>query len=249
MKQKNLEQEKYSLHREVELKIRMLESLSFECDNIKQYQKICLEQLQEQLERNHNREISELKDKLEKLKSELDEARLSEKQLKHKVDHQSEVLANKSEELRMMSERAHESMSSEILTLQLEKTELDSAKAILEEEINELHYRQQQLVLANRNQSRQLERLQEEKEEREKDAVAYFSALEKARDVNQELQVQLDQALQEAQDPNSRGNSLFAEVEDRRAGMERQLIGMKVQYQSLQKQHSFSRQQMHRMKV
>ncbi|XP_075457798.1 protein Spindly isoform X2 [Ascaphus truei] len=245
----NLEQEKYSLHREVELKIRMLESLSFECDNIKQYQKICLEQLQEQLERNHNREISELKDKLEKLKSELDEARLSEKQLKHKVDHQSEVLANKSEELRMMSERAHESMSSEILTLQLEKTELDSAKAILEEEINELHYRQQQLVLANRNQSRQLERLQEEKEEREKDAVAYFSALEKARDVNQELQVQLDQALQEAQDPNSRGNSLFAEVEDRRAGMERQLIGMKVQYQSLQKQHSFSRQQMHRMKV
>ncbi|KAM4677457.1 protein Spindly isoform 1-T2 [Discoglossus pictus] len=245
----NLEQEKYSLQREVELKSRMLESVTSECENIKQQQKVVVDQLQEQLERNHNREIGELKDKLEKLKAELDEARLSEKQLKHKLDHQSEILANKSEELRMMSERVHETMSSEMLTLQLEKTDLESAKDLIEEELNELQYRQQQLVLTNTNQSRQLERLQEEKDEREKEAVSYFSALEKARVVNQELQVQLDQALQAAQDPNSKGNSLFAEVEDRRAAMERQLISMKVQYQSLQKQHSFARQQMHRMKV
>ncbi|KAM4749555.1 protein Spindly [Rhinophrynus dorsalis] len=245
----NLEQEKYSLNREVELKNRMLESLTSECENVKQQQKVALEQVQEQLERNYNRELCELKDKMEKLKAELDEARLSEKQLKHKLDYQSEVLANKSEELRMMSERVHETMSSEMLTLQLEKTELESAKATLEEELNELHYRQQQLVLANGTQSRQLERIQVEKDEREKEAVAYFSALEKAREANQELQVQLDQALQQAQDPNSRGNSLFAEVEDRRAEMERQLISIKVQYQSLQKQHAFSRQQMHRMKV
>uniref|UniRef100_A0A8C5QKU8 Protein Spindly n=1 Tax=Leptobrachium leishanense TaxID=445787 RepID=A0A8C5QKU8_9ANUR len=245
----NLEQDKFSLQREVELKNRMLESVTSECDNIKQQLKISLEQLQVQLERTHNREVSDLKDKLEKLKAELDEARLSEKQLKHKLDYQSEVLANKSEELRLMSERVHETMSSEMLTLQLEKTELESAKDILEEEINELQYRQQQLVLTNTNQSRQVERLQEEKDEREKEAVAYFSALEKARETNQELQCQLDQALQQAQDPNSKGNSLFSEVEDRRAEMERQLIGVKVQYQSLQKQHAFSRQQMHRMKV
>ncbi|XP_053574540.1 protein Spindly [Bombina bombina] len=245
----NLEQEKYSLQREVELKNRMLESVASECENIKQQQKVSLDQLQEQLERTHNREINELKDKMEKLKAELDEARLSEKQLKHKLDHQNEILVNKSEELRMMSERAHESMSSEMLTLQLEKNEIESAKDIIEKELNELQYRQQQLILTNTNRHRQLERLQEDKEEREKEVVAYFSALEKAREVNQELQVQLDQALREAQDPNSRGNSLFAEVEDRRAEMERQLISMKVQYQSLQKQHAFSRQQMHRMKV
>ena len=30
--------------------------------------------------------------------------------------------------------------------------------------------------------------------------------------MNQDLQVQLDQALQQALDPNSKGNSLFAEV-------------------------------------
>ncbi|NP_001089308.1 protein Spindly-A [Xenopus laevis] len=245
----NLEQEKYSLQREVELKNRMLESVTSECENIRQQQKLILEQLQEQLERNHHRELGEIKDKLEKLKAELDEARLSEKQLKHKLEYQTEVLANKSEELRMMSERVHETMSSEMLTLQLEKTELESAKANLEQEVNELQYREQQLLLTNGTQSRKLEHLQTEKEEREKESVGYFSALEKAREANQDLQAQLDIALQQAQDPNSKGNSLFSEVEDRRAEMERQLISMKVQFQSLQKQHAFSRQQMHRMKV
>lgn len=39
------------------------------------------------------------------------------------------------------------------------------------------------------------------------------------------------------------------QLEDKRAEMERQLISMKVQYKSLQKQHAFSKQQLQRMKV
>ncbi|KAM9311583.1 protein Spindly [Gastrophryne carolinensis] len=245
----NLEQEKYTLSREVELKNRMLASLTLECENLKQQQNVCLDQLQDQLERAHIREVCDLKNKMEKLKAELDEARLNEKQLKHKFDHQAEMLTSKSEELRIMSERVHETMSSEMLSLQLEINDLESAKGRLQEEMNDLQYRQQQLVLVNSNLNRQVEHLQMEKEEREKEAVGYFNSLEKARNANQELQVQLEQVLQQAQDPNSKGNSLFAEVEDRRAEMERQLISIKVKYQSLQKQYSFSRQQMHRIKV
>lgn len=66
--------------------------------------------------------------KLENLKAELDETRLSEKQLRHKVEHQKEIIAAKSEELHIMSERVHETMSSEMLSLQLELTELESVK-------------------------------------------------------------------------------------------------------------------------
>ncbi|KAM5301426.1 protein Spindly [Glossophaga mutica] len=243
------EQEKYTLQREVELKSRMLESLSSECEAIKQDQKMHLEKLEEQLSRTHGQEVNELKNKLEKLKAELDEARLSEKQLKHKVDHQKELLSHKSEEMRAMSERAHETMSSEVLALQMELTEMESVKTTLQEEVNELQYRQEQLELLNSNLMRQVDRLTEEKEDREKEAVSYYNALEKARLANQDLQVQLDQALQQALDPNSKGNSLFAEVEDRRAAMERQLISMKVKYQSLKKQNAFNREQMQRMKL
>ncbi|XP_008061728.1 protein Spindly isoform X2 [Carlito syrichta] len=245
----NYEQEKYTLQREVELKSRMLESLSCECEAVKQQQKMHQEQLEEQLNRSHGQEVNELKNKIEKLKVELDEARLSEKQLKHQVDHQKELLSCKSEELRIKSERVHESMSSEVLTLQIELAEMESMKTTLEEKVNELQYRQEQQELLITNLMRQVDRLKEEKEEREKEAVSYYNALEKARVVNQDLQVQLDQALQQALDPNSKGNSLFAEVEDRRAALERQFISMKVKYQSLKKQNVFNREQMQRMKL
>jgi len=41
----------------------------------------------------------------------------------------------------------------------------------------------------------------------------------------------------------------FAQVEDKRAEMERQLNSMKRQHESLQKQHALIKQHMHRMKV
>ncbi|XP_068273324.1 protein Spindly isoform X2 [Nyctibius grandis] len=177
-KTEEFEQEKYSLQREIELKNRMLESLSFECDSLKQQQNMQLEKQKEHLDRVYGQEISDLKNKLENLKAELDETRLSEKQLRHKVDHQKEIIAAKSEELRMMSERVHETMSSEMLNLQVELTELESVKASLEEKLNELQYSKEQLELVNSNLRNQLERLQAEKEEREKEVVSYCNALE-----------------------------------------------------------------------
>lgn len=42
----------------------MLESLSSECEAIKQQQKIHLEKLEEQLSRSHGQEVNELKNKV-----------------------------------------------------------------------------------------------------------------------------------------------------------------------------------------
>lgn len=59
-----MEQEKYSLQREVELKARMLESLRSEFDLVKTHQKHQLEQQHTLLERNHVLELSDLKNKV-----------------------------------------------------------------------------------------------------------------------------------------------------------------------------------------
>lgn len=244
-----LEQDKYTLQREVELKIRMLESLRSEFDLVRTQQKHQMEQQQTLLERNHAVEISDLKNKVVKMKTDLEEAQLAEKQMRHKLDQQAEALNSKTEELRALTERAHETMSSEILELQVQKMELESAMATLEQELQEAQYKDEQLHLANTTLQRQLERLTEEKEEREKEAVSCYNALEKAREANQDLQIQLEQVLQQAQDPNSKGNSLFSEVEDKRAAMERQLNSMKRNYDSLQKQHVLTKQHMHHMKM
>ncbi|NXW14045.1 SPDLY protein, partial [Circaetus pectoralis] len=205
--------EKYSLQREIELKKKKKESLSFECDSLKQQQNMQLDKQKEQLARVYGQEISDLKNKLENLKAELDETRLSEKQLRHKVDHQKEIIAAKSEELHMMSERVHETMSSEMLNLQIELTELESVKANVEEKLNEKKKSKEQLELINSNLRNKKKRLQGEKEEREKEVVSYSNALEKAREANQELQVQLDHAVQQSLDPTKKNNSLFAEVQ------------------------------------
>uniref|UniRef100_A0A672JW08 Protein Spindly n=1 Tax=Sinocyclocheilus grahami TaxID=75366 RepID=A0A672JW08_SINGR len=244
-----LEQEKYSLQRDVELKARMLESLRSEFDLVRNQQKHQMEQQQTLLERSHALELSDLKNKLEKMKTDLEEAQLAEKQMRHKLDQQSEALNSKTEELRVLTERAHETMSSEILELQMQKMDMESAMATLEQELQEARYKEEQLHLANTTLQRQLERLTEEKEEREREAVSCYNSLEKAREANQDLQIQLEQVLQQAQDPNSKGNSLFSEVEDKRAEMERQLKSMKRQHESLQKQHALTKQHMHRMKM
>ncbi|KAJ8015235.1 hypothetical protein DPEC_G00024030 [Dallia pectoralis] len=245
----SLEQEKYTLQRELELKSRMLDSLQCDYESVKSNQKLQLEHQEAQLERNHALELNECSNQMERLRGELDEAQLSEKQLKHKLELQAESLHNKMEELRVLTERANETMSSEVMELQVERVELEAAKASLEHTLQEAQYKEQQLELSNTNLQRQLERIIEEKEECERESVSCFNSLEKSREANQDLQIQLDQMLQQAQDPNSKGNSLFGELEDKRAQMERQLISMKVQHQSLQKQHAFSKQQLHRMKV
>ncbi|XP_035525075.1 protein Spindly [Morone saxatilis] len=244
-----LEQEKYSLQKEVELKSRMLESLQSDYDCVKNQQRQQLQEQQEHLERRNSTALSELNNKMLRLQSALEESQLNEKQLKHKLEVQTETLNNKMEELRALNEHTQSSMTSEMMEVQMKIMDLENIKVELEQTLQESQYREQQLELTNSSLQRHLERITEEKEEREKEAVSWFNALEKSREANRDLQIQLDQVLQEAQDPNSRGNSLFAELEDRRAEMERQLISMKVQYQSLQKQYAFSKQQLQRMKV
>ncbi|XP_053180485.1 protein Spindly [Scomber japonicus] len=227
----------------------MLESLQSDYDCVKNQQRQQLQEEQEHLERSHSMAVNDLNNKILRLQSSLEESQLSEKQLKHKLEVQAETLNNKTEELRALNEHTQSSMTSEMMEVQMKIMELESIKVELEQTLQESQYREQQLELTNTSLQRHLERITEEKEEREKEAVSWFNSLEKSREANRDLQIQLDQVLQQAQDPNSKGNSLFAELEDKRAEMERQLISMKVQYQSLQKQHAFTKQQLQRMKV
>uniref|UniRef100_W5N2P6 Protein Spindly n=1 Tax=Lepisosteus oculatus TaxID=7918 RepID=W5N2P6_LEPOC len=197
-----LEQEKYSLQRELELRGRMLDSLRSECESIKTQQKMLWVQQEAQLERSYTLEIGEYKNKLEKMKAELDEARLSERQLRHKLELQAEALSSKTEELRMMAERSQETLSSEMMELQMEKAELETAKAALEHELNEMSYREQQLQLAGSHLQRTVERLTREKEDCEKEVVSHFNALEEPVRACSFINRTWDMLLMRMQDPN-----------------------------------------------
>lgn len=244
-----LEQEKFSLQRDVELKVKLLDSLSSEYESCKTSHALQMDALHQQMERMASRELQEARGKLELLKGEAEEARLAQRQAEHKLEQQTALLEARGEEIRAFSQRHHETASSEILALQVDNAELLEHKAALTQEMDDMRYRTEQLELSRAMLHRQVERLQQEKEEDQREAVSYFNALEKAREANQELQQQLSHALQQAQDPRSKGNSLFGELEDRRVEMERQLISIKVKYNNLQKQHAFTKQQHCRLKL
>ena len=59
-----LEQEKYSLQREVELKTRILDSVQSELDDVKKQQRCLMEQQEAQLERSHAQELSDNKNQV-----------------------------------------------------------------------------------------------------------------------------------------------------------------------------------------
>ena len=65
---------------------------------------------------------------IEHLQAKLEETRLSEMQLKHRLQLQTEALSSKTEELRAAMERAQDTVSSEMMELQVERMELESVK-------------------------------------------------------------------------------------------------------------------------
>ena len=62
------------------------------------------------------------------LQSALEESQLSEKQLKHKLEVQTETLHNKIEELRALNERTQGSMTSEMMEVQMRIMELENIR-------------------------------------------------------------------------------------------------------------------------
>lgn len=66
--------------------------------------------------------------KILRLQSSLEESHLNEKQLKHKLEIQTETLNNKMEELSALNEQTQSSMTSEMMAVQVKVTELENVK-------------------------------------------------------------------------------------------------------------------------
>ena len=73
--------------------------------------------------------------------------------------------------------------------------------------------------------------------------------MDEVREEIQEYQVEIDQLKMGKSDPNSKGNSLFSEVEDRRHIVESQLAAMKSKYENIKVQLDLKNQQLKKVKM
>jgi chromosome segregation ATPase len=98
-----------------------------------------------------------------------------------------------------------------------------------------------------KKQSARLQQLRGELEEVKGESTSYFNCLLKSREEVKELNIEVDLLRMESQNREKKGNSLFAEVEDRRVEAERELISLRAQYEGLEKQHTLTRDHLHQV--
>ncbi|XP_064399645.1 protein Spindly-like [Halichondria panicea] len=93
--------------------------------------------------------------------------------------------------------------------------------------------------------------LEEECQERCRLSNEWFEGLKEAKDHNVALKSELDllKLDQEAGYHGNKGNSLFGEVEDKRVEAERKFISLQVRHESLEKNHSITKQRYARLKA
>ncbi|XP_064633569.1 protein Spindly-like [Lineus longissimus] len=89
----------------------------------------------------------------------------------------------------------------------------------------------------------------EELEEKECQVCSFQNSIEKFKVEILDLQAQLDAARSQNVDLNKKGNSLFAEVDDRRCGAERELKSLRSRYETEHKNNEILKQQLHRLKM
>eukprot|EP00731_Ephydatia_muelleri_P000753 Em0001g753a len=92
--------------------------------------------------------------------------------------------------------------------------------------------------------------LEEECEERNRQASAWYQALQEVKDQNVVLSKELEMMQLQSEDDThqKKGNSLFGEVEDRRREIELQMMTLQVKYDTMDKTHTFTKQQLKKLK-
>ncbi|XP_066285561.1 protein Spindly-A-like [Branchiostoma lanceolatum] len=242
-----LEQEKYNQQLKLEAVRGQLEAQVTDLDMQRRDDVSRERQLREQLQTEHAQKVKTLTDQIRDLKTSQEEAAMLEQQLRDKVEQQEQLLCEAQSQRR--DPNMSVSLGEDSMTLQLELDQLRTDKTNLGLQLRDSEDIVQQLRFSLDKQQETSAALRHELEETERKATGYYNALEKSREDILGLEAQIEALKLQSVDPNSRGNSLFAEVEDRRVAVEKKMISMQVQHESLKKQHMATKQQLQKLKA
>ena len=245
----DLEQAKYMLQMKLDQKVHMEGSLNDEINSLKVALKNQKRLHQDFIDGEHADQISELKTKIRELQNDIEKLHADEQQQVEKYNKLEDVNVNLKEQLERQMERMNDTCSDELASLNAEVNHLIEVKNDLEAELKEIKMINNDKEMMFTKMKMDVENKNAETEQVECKATSYYNALEKCREEVKELKMELEQALMESQDNKKKGNSLFAEVEDRRVIAEKELVSLKVKYNAMEKQLEATRSQLHRLKL
>nr|XP_054751253.1 protein Spindly-B-like [Lytechinus pictus] len=243
-----LEQEKYSLQMQLVNKESMERHHASEIENLQERLKQESRSLKERLELEHSCEVQKVKKTCEGLMSDLELARIQNDQLKEQVtnlEDELEEARNRANitimDMTMTSEEKLSTLQEEVINLTTEKVQLTSQVKEYGHQLDQLRFTNHKLKVRN-------EEVEGRAEEEHQQCISYSRSLQETHKQLEELQAELDLIKLESTDPNKKGNSLFAEVEDRRQAIEKKMISLQLHHDALQKQLNHKKQQVHGLK-
>ncbi|XP_042243227.1 protein Spindly-B-like [Homarus americanus] len=245
-----MEQEKYSLSQKLETHLHTERSLALELEQLREQHNIQIESMEAKATLNHDHEHQQHVKKVSNMEATIENQQMELSQMKERMVLQEAQLKEAQERLDMCNSSIHEqstdeataTMQSQIMTLTCEKQELEVQVSSLTALKKADKYR---LAKAEKTVSK----LEAEVEEKECQCTSYYNALEKNKEEMQELNMEIESLRLAETDPARKGNSLFAEVEDHRQAMEKQLLKYKTNYTIVKKQCELKAQQIHKMKL
>ncbi|PIK62836.1 hypothetical protein BSL78_00287 [Apostichopus japonicus] len=245
----SLEQAKYSLQMHLESKDHMEKHYEAELSNASDRTKREVDAITERLQMTHANELQKLKSSNDSLKADLDLVKLKETQLQEKIQCLEERLeqADIGQNRTLMNMTTN--MEDQVATLVEQTTQLEVDKLLLMDKLTESEEicKQQEMTISSSN--KRLEELQEIADDRHQQCVSYQRAIEECRERLEEKQAELELFRLESQDPNRKGNSLFAEVEVKRHEIEKKYISLSVQYESAKKRANFHKHRIQELKL
>jgi len=242
-------QEIHELKTCLDSKEKSLQGLHLEYE---EYRKSCEKRMKVQEEKNEEltmkwkREIAVANGDKSTALAELEQCRLLVQQLEEEVEVLRASSSNQNTSP-IISAGKHE----DEVFLIMEKLAVSEDKCETQaEEVRQLKNRKQSMSLELQNLQQEKSSLQMQMEAAEAQSTSYHNHLQLAREECQELKVELDLLKEDLKSKGhlKQGNSLFAEVEDKRAAMEKELKSIQVKHESLQKAYNFSQNRLRQMK-
>ncbi|XP_046564604.1 protein Spindly-B-like isoform X2 [Haliotis rubra] len=240
------EQELYSLQLKYDQKASMEKWYIDEIATLKQEMAAQRERISIELESRHNQEAVQLKKQISHLQADLDLSQNAERQLKEHVKKLEELVQEQMNETANISRSFYGEelgqAQQEVVTLQNDKTALKTQMIEMESELGHLKEKVELLRSHLRSKDEEIEDLQCQ-------VTSYCNNQERYHVEILDLKAQLEALRMEANSHDSKGNSLFSEVEDRRVAAEKKLISQNIQIEMLKEKCGIWKQQHHKLKM
>ncbi|XP_072176752.1 protein Spindly-A-like [Diadema setosum] len=245
---RDLEQEKYTLQMQLANKEHLEQYHATELKCLQESKEKEIAAVREQMELKHSLELKKLRATSEAFQSDLEHGRIENEQLKEKLKTSESALKDALDKANTAILDQTMSAADRMYTVQeennvltAEKMELSARLKESKDEVEQLHYAKHMLTQQNAE-------LESRADEEHTQCLTYFRNLQEVRTQVQELQAELDLIKLQSTDPNSKGNSLFAEVEDKRQALEKKMIGMQLNLDAAKKQLTHKKQQIQNLK-